>query len=87
MYSDEKIFELIKILKMRGDIRFEKEFCEEAGLLHQNLSRIRKGVAHFTADHIRHICIAYKVNANWIFGVEEKIFRRAGIKEKLMSNK
>ena len=81
MYSDERIFELIKILKMRGEIRFEKEFCEEAGLLHQNLSRIRNGHAHFTPDHIRNICKAYKVNANWIFGVEEKIFRRKSLSQ------
>jgi hypothetical protein len=75
MYSDKKVLELIKILKDRGDIRFEKEFCESAGLLPQNLSRIRNGHAHFTADHIRNVCIAYKVNANWIFGFDEKVLR------------
>jgi len=75
MYTDKKMLQLIEILKASGYIRFEKEYCEVCGLLQQNLSKIRKGDAHFTPDHIRNVCAIYMVNVNWIYGFETQIFR------------
>ncbi|TDE53799.1 helix-turn-helix domain-containing protein [Flavobacterium sp. GT3P67] len=72
--SDIKIFELIDILKSLGIIRFDTDFCREIEMPKQSLSRIKKGLAHFTAKHIENICKVYKVNANWIFGIEKNIF-------------
>jgi transcriptional regulator with XRE-family HTH domain len=72
--SDIKIFELIQSLKSLGIFDFDYEFCNNIGLLKQNLSRIKQGKAHFTANHIQKICNVYKVNANWIFGTSEKVF-------------
>jgi hypothetical protein len=71
---DLKILELIEILKANSTIRFENEFCDNIELLRQNLYRIRKGLAHFTPEHIQNICKVYKVDANWIFGITPYVF-------------
>jgi hypothetical protein len=73
--SDVKIFELIELLKALGLIKFDYEFCESIDIQKQNLTPIKKGLAHFTARHIQNICEVYKVNANFIFGLEENPFR------------
>lgn len=82
--SDIKIVELIQILKSSGKINFDYEFCDKIGFLKQNLLRVRKGLAHFTAKHIEMICKVYFVNANWIFGIENQIFTK--IKSNQKSN-
>lgn len=83
--SDIKIFELIELLKSLGTIRFDIDFCREINIPKQSLVRIKKGLAHFTAEHIRKICEVYKVNANWIFGLENNTFRntKSVVKSKL----
>lgn len=73
--SDTKIFELIEILKSLGIIRFDTDFCRDIEIPKQSLARIKNEFAHFTAEHIRKICEVYKVNANWIFGIENNIFK------------
>jgi len=64
------MLELIEILKTKKVIRYNKDFCEAINLLPQNLIRIKNGEAHFTPEHIRLACVKYKVDANWVFGVE-----------------
>lgn len=71
---DIKIFELIEMLKASGKIKFDTDFCNDVGVLKQNLTRIKNGLAHFTPDHFEKICKSYNVNANWIFGIEKKTF-------------
>lgn len=72
--SDTQMLLLIDILKTYKTIRFDKEFCDEVGLLKQNLIKIKNGEKHFTAGHIEKAIWSFKVNANWIFGVSDKIF-------------
>lgn len=74
--SDIKIFELITLLKELGKIQFDYEFCERIDIPKQSIPRIKKGIAHFTARHIENICAVYKVNANWIFGIEKNVFNK-----------
>ena len=73
--SDIKILELIQILKSLGIIDFDSEFCDAIGFLKQNITRVKKGLAHFTAEHIRMICKVYNVNSNWILDIEKNTFR------------
>ncbi len=73
--SDEKILELIEVLKSNSTIRFDQDFCDEVGVLRQTIYRIKKGVTHFTPKHIQTICEKYNVNSNWIFGVEKNQYR------------
>lgn len=74
MYSDQKMLELIEVLKAKETIRFGKDFCDAIGLLKQNLVRIKKGEAHFTPEHIRAACKEFGMNANWLFGVNNSPF-------------
>jgi DNA-binding Xre family transcriptional regulator len=75
MYDfDIKIFDLIDILKKMGRFDYDYEFCNQIGMLKQNLAPIKQGKAHFTALQIQNICKAYKVNANWIFGTSPNAF-------------
>ncbi len=71
---DKHILQLIEILKNSGKIRYDTEFCEAIDLRKQNLVNIKAGRNHFTPEHIEKVIKQYHVNANWIFGVSEKIF-------------
>jgi hypothetical protein len=72
--SDKNILQLIEDLKKLGLIKFDSQFCDSIGLKKQNLNPIKKGLAHFTGFHIEQICLVYSVNANYIFGISDKIF-------------
>lgn len=72
--SDKKMLQLIDILKAQGSIRFDVDFCDAIGLLKQNLVNIRRDKNHFTAEHIENTIKHFQVNANWIFGISDKIF-------------
>lgn len=74
MASDETMLILMYILLGNGTIRFKTDFCRDIGLLKQNLKNIEDGKNHFTPEHIEKAVKKYKVNANWIFGVSDKIF-------------
>lgn len=65
---------LIDILKVNGTIRFENEFCDAIGIRKQNLWKIRQDLSHFTAGHIENTIMIYKVDANWLFGIGDRIF-------------
>jgi DNA-binding Xre family transcriptional regulator len=80
--TDTKILELIDLLLNTGKIIYEKDFCEAVGVLKQNLTRIKQGKAHFTAEHIKQICKVYEVNANWIFDVQKKMFNSSKASKK-----
>ncbi|WP_188221919.1 hypothetical protein [Aestuariibaculum marinum] len=79
---------LIEILKTSNIIRFEKEFCEAIDLRKQNLTNIKNGYNHFTPEHIERAIKKYKINANWIFGISDKIFLSKNFpKNERISNK
>lgn len=73
--TDEKILRLIDLLIFQKKINYMRDFCNEIGLLEQTVSKIKKGYCHFTVQHIQNICKIYKVNSNWILGIEENPFR------------
>jgi hypothetical protein len=77
---DQRILKLIELLKDNGRIRFDTDFCRDIGMKKQNLYNIKTGRNYFTPEHIEQIVKAYKVNANWIFGVSEKIFIKTNTK-------
>lgn len=73
--SDIRIIKLIDLLKYEKKILTDKNFCDEIGLLNQTVSKIKKGDAHFTVQHIENICKKYNVNSNWIYGLEDTVYR------------
>ena len=72
--SDENIIQLIDLLKYQKKISSTKDFCQEIEVLEQTVSKVKKGLNHFTVLHIETICKKYNVNANWIFGTQKNIF-------------
>lgn len=84
MDIDAQILKLIGILKSNGTIRFDKEFCDTADILHSNLIKVRKGGSRFTVHHIENIIKEYNVNPNWIFGIEDNVFKSLNKKEPII---
>ena len=73
---DEKILYLIDLLIFEKKISSKRNFCQDIGILEQTISKIKKGNTHFTVMHIQNICKRYNVDSNWIFGLENNIFRK-----------
>lgn len=76
--TDKKILRLIDVLIFQNKVNREVDFCKEIGILQQTVSKIKKGDTHFTVKHIETICNKYNVNANWIFGLDKKVFNMSG---------
>jgi len=51
-----------------------RDFCGHIKILEQTITKIKKGTAHFTVLQIESICRKFNVNANWIYGIENKVF-------------
>lgn len=75
MNIDKKIIDLIAILKVKGHIKYDVDFCEAVNILKQNLSKVRRSESSFTVEHIENIVKHYDVNPNWIFGCEDNVFK------------
>jgi DNA-binding Xre family transcriptional regulator len=71
---DKNILHLIEILSTEKKIKSKTEFYSEIKIIRQTISKIKKGINHFTPSQIEIICKRYNVNANWIFGLEKNIF-------------
>ena len=75
MYEyDKNIITLIDILTVENKISSKTEFYDEIKTIRQTISKIKKGINHFTPSQIEIICKKYNVNANWIFGTEKNVF-------------
>jgi hypothetical protein len=72
--SDKRILRLIELLIFQKQISFIKDFCMEIDMQDQTITKIKKGTSHFTVQQIETMCKKYKVNANWIFGIDSKVF-------------
>lgn len=72
--SDKRILRLIELLKFQKKIVTLTDFYKEIGIQRQTVYKIKNGSTHFTVTQIESICKKYKVNANWVFGLESKVF-------------
>lgn len=72
--ADKRILRLIDLLIFQKQLSSIREFCTEIGMFDQTISKIKKGTAHFTVVQIGTICKRFNVNANWIYGIESKVF-------------
>ena len=75
MYKTDKyVLRLIDLLVFERKVSSLIDFYSEIGILRQTVSKIKKGTAHFTVNHIENICKKYNVNANWIFGITDSVY-------------
>ena len=71
---DTRMIQLIKILQTLGTITYQFEFADSLGMHKQALTQIKTGKGGFTPAQILTACKLWKVNANWIFGIEKEVF-------------
>lgn len=71
---DERILKLIDLLKFQKKIHTLEELYQEINTIRQTIYKIKHKEASFTVLQISIICKKYKVNANWIFGTQKKVF-------------
>jgi hypothetical protein len=72
--TDKRIIRLIAHLIFQKEISSTRDFCVNVTMLEQTISKIKNGSAHFTVLQIGKICKIFKVNANWIYGIEKNVF-------------
>ena len=72
--TDNRMLQLLVILKSVGKIRFQQEFCDAIGMPKQNIRNVREGIQHFQGHHIQRACKGFGVNANWIVGTQVNVF-------------
>jgi hypothetical protein len=75
--TDKRIIRLIELLIFQNKISYIRDFCLEIDMQPQTITKIKKGQTHFTVMQIQAICTKYDVNANWIFGFDDKVFNTA----------
>ena len=68
------MLELAELLQDSGKIRFRQDFLDVIGMPKQHFRRVVLGQQHFSPEQIGRACAEYRVNANWILGLEEKIW-------------
>jgi hypothetical protein len=73
--SDERMIDFIELLQHHEVIRYRQEFLDVIGMKKQHFTNIQAGAQSFTVEHITRACDYYNVNANWILGLEENMFR------------
>lgn len=56
----------------------QKEFLESIDFLPNNMKYVREGRQGFTISHMTNACKKYKVNMNWIVGIEDEMMRIPG---------
>lgn len=73
---DEKILELIDILKSEGTIVSDYQFAQKIDRPPQHINNVRNyDNRHFTLKDVHAICIVFGVNLYWIFGIENTVFK------------
>jgi predicted ArsR family transcriptional regulator len=70
---DQRMLELIDRLTAAGIIRFRQEFLDVVGFPKQNFVRVEQGRQHFSPEQIARACETYRINANWILGLEDQV--------------
>ncbi|MBY0487071.1 MAG: helix-turn-helix domain-containing protein [Flavobacteriaceae bacterium] len=72
---DIRILRLMDVLIFQKKIINQRQFCNDISILEQTMTKIKNGTSHFTIVHIESICKIYRVNPNWIFSYDDKVFR------------
>lgn len=75
MYTtDKRMIRLAELLIFEKKISGFQEFYNAADIAPQTISKIKKGINHFTIKHIENVLKKYNVNANWLFGNSPAVY-------------
>ncbi|UYW02076.1 hypothetical protein K5I29_04025 [Flavobacterium agricola] len=75
MYDcDKRMIEVIEYLIAQKKVKNKRWFCLSIDMTPETYYKILKGINHFTTVQIQKTCDLYKVNANYIFGIEDNMF-------------
>lgn len=72
---DQRMILLMRHCVDSGICTSQADFLETIGLLPQGFTQVKNGQRSFTLEHIAAAARKYKVNVNWIMGLEETMFR------------
>ncbi|RYY50458.1 MAG: hypothetical protein EOO06_03905 [Chitinophagaceae bacterium] len=72
---NKQMLQLPDLLLQKGAIQLKGEFLEELGIDLPFITKVKKGDRFFSKVHIYIVCKKYKVNANWLLGLEKNPFR------------
>ncbi len=75
MTPEERIIQFVEYLKESGQIRFEKEFFDQTGIVRQHYRRVKLGEIRFTTTQLYEVSRHYNINMNWVFGTEKNMLR------------
>lgn len=75
--TDERMLQVMQYAIATKIIKTQKAFCESVGISHHNLPAVRSGRQGFTVDQIANAIRHYKVTADFLFGVTDKMFTNA----------
>lgn len=83
MTPEDRIIQFVELLKDSGAIKFYKDFYDKVGIRRQYVTSVKNKRNRFTSKQILHICQNYDINANWIFGTEDNIYRTESVYKKV----
>jgi len=72
---DGMVFKLVYKMLNDETITYENDFYLPVKITKQHYQDIRVGRRSFTVAHIAAICRKYKINANWLLGIEKNMHR------------
>lgn len=73
--SDRRMLQMIDALIIIGVIETRQEFLNAIGMRKENFNKILSKELGFQKEHITKACRIYKINLNWLFGIEKERFR------------
>lgn len=79
--SDKNMLKIIDQLKASGEIKYKTHAYSVMGLDTMRVDKIKnpdrhKANRHFSADDIRVFCEHFKINANFVYGLESNMYRK-----------
>jgi hypothetical protein len=73
--TNKRMLELWSYAKRQQLVGSDEDWCKRIGFSRPNLYNVKSGRQSFTVQHILKACQATGANVNWIFGLEENMFR------------
>lgn len=64
---DQRFLKSYRLLYADEKVHYKKDFCEQTGLISQNLAMIQHGNLSCTVDNIYNLATKFGVSLDWLF--------------------